>query len=318
MLHQIESPFKSDSQSSAHIRGADFIDDGHIITYPNNKGPVYMFMRGCSENYKKMAPLYARKLGHFGELCFEYQLDGYHSQDRINQGVVAMCERADSRDKVFVSTSMGYMNTVHSLRDRRVRAAIGKGSLLGIISLSGMESRANLQPAMRRVVGLSSRVIDWPIMRTFWQNYRLTKAEQSAIHTANDDALLHYRSSALMSPTLVASQHAAIAKSQPFAYGELSEVVRVNPNLELHQITAIHDSVVSWTSSRQSMSDTSGGLPVETDIDFERFDGSHADDLHYIELLAAKMAHFANATHHLVSNVVHVQPPNLSRQTHAA
>lgn len=318
MLQQTKNTYEDINPDSAHIVGADFIDDGHIITYPNNKGPLFMFMRGCSENYKEMAPLYARELGHLGQLSFEYQLDGFHSQDQINQGVIAMCEGADSRDKVFVSTSMGYMNTVHALRDVRVKSAIGKGSLRGIISLSGIESRMNLQPAMHRAVGLSSHVIDTPVIRAFWQKYRLIKARENADLVGTEEALLHYVSSALLPTGLVASQHKAIAKSKPLSYGELRGVAQMNPDLELHQITAMHDAVSSWTSSRQSMSDGFGGLPVETDIDFGRHEGSHADDLHNVEPLRAKMAHFANATHYLMSNVVRIQASGLSHLSRVA
>ena len=318
MLQQTRNTHEDIHPVSAHIVGADFIDDGHVITYPNNKGPLFMFMRGCSENYKEMAPLYVRKLGHLGELSFEYQLDGQHSQERINQGIITMCERSSSRDKVFVSTSMGHMDTLHALRDDKVREAIGEGSLIGIISLSGIESKMNLQSAMRQAVGVSSRIINMPAVRPIWQKYRLIKARESADIAGTEEALLHYTSSALMPVGLVASQHAAIANSRPFTYGELRDITQLHPDLELHQITAVHDGVASWTSSRQSMSDTFGGWPVETDIDFDRHDGSHADDLHYFGPLMDKMAHFASATHHLIDNVVRIQGPDLSRYPHAA
>lgn len=285
-------------------KGVDFIDEDNVISYMNDEGPSFVFMRGCGEDYSVQAHIFARKLRALGTLHFPYQTEGEHNQDVIDEGIIAAVGRDNGREHVFVATSMGEMNTLRSFVDYDVRKALGNERILGVISLSGMTSRVDLQPSMQWASGVSGRLL--PYIGPVWQSYRRHKASGELYHGPNSTASevrRQYMSSASMSPDLVGSQHREIHNSKPMQKGALAGFAIENPRMELVQITAPYDGVVNWQSSRSS-TEVIFEREVKIEIDRSRHKGSHADDIGYIGPLARRMASFRGVAHHLVDGVV--------------
>lgn len=262
-----------------------------VKSYYEDEGPSFLFFRGCGENLQAQAPLLHDKLGGLGSLHFEYQTQGRHSQEAIDQNVIDACKADGDRDRVLVCTSMGLMNAMHSLTNPAVRAAIGENRLQAIVSRSGITSRADLQPSMQRAAEVSSHMPPLPIIGDAWRFHRLRRAHAAIAHsdlTTDDEARQHYESSASLPFPLVASQHQAIHESAPWQPGSLGHITAENPELRLYQITAEHDGVANWRSTNKSLEEAFG-LPVETITDERRPHGNHADDIEFIEPLEELM-----------------------------
>lgn len=262
-----------------------------VESYYEDEGPSFIFFRGCGENYRAQAPLFHRKLGGYGSLHFDYQVEGIHSQESIDQHVIDVCKEDGDRDRIFVCASMGLMNAMRSLKNPAVRAAIGENRLQAIISRSGMTSRVDLQPGMQSAAHFSTHVPRLKIVGDLWRVHRLHQANIEIPHssmTAENEVRLHHESSAFMSPRLVMSQYQAIHDSVGWSEGSHSEIVDENPDVRLLQITAEFDGVTDWKSTNASL-ERSFGLPVETVVDERRPRGSHADDLEFIEPLYEMM-----------------------------
>lgn len=290
--------------------GADFdvVDANNVITYRNDEGPSFYFMRGCGEDYTVQAPIYAGKVGSLGTLHFPYQTEGVHSQDYIDSGIIEAASRDDGQDKVFVATSMGLMNTMRSFENPAVLEAIGEDTVVALISLSGMTSKHDLNWKMRAASHVSSRVLGIPFVESAWRQMRVDKAygrDHRSPNTTENERLAHYLSSALMPGELLASQHEAIARSKRWRFGALGHVAVQQPRMELFQISADFDAVVNRHKSKVSTQDTLA-LPVETKTEI-RFPGSHADDPEFIELLAERMAKIRGVRHQLLVGAVNLE-----------
>jgi len=313
MLHEIHQNSEQKLSKSALIAGAflvgSMVEIGRsthasrqenvsgLMSYPSDKGPSFIFLRGCGENYAAQAPLHARKLAKYGSLHFEYQTQGKHNQDFIDQNIIDACKIDGDRDRVLIGTSMGLMNAMRSLTNPRVCEAIGENRLRAIISRSGMTSRVDLQPGMRRAAAISARLSRSALVGDLWRMHRLRRAsrehefsEQSSI----DEARLHHESSAYMPFQLVTSQHKAIHRSQPWDSESHRHIVEMNPDIELYKITAEYDAVVDWHHATKSL-EQSFKRPVEVIIDSRRPAGSHADDLEFPEPLAECMEAYGHA-----------------------
>jgi hypothetical protein len=266
-------------------------DIADVKSYYEDEGPSFIFFKGCGENYQAQAPLFHSKLGGYGSMHFEYQIQGRHSQELIDQNVINACKSDGERDRVFVCSSMGLMNAMRSLTNPAVRQAVGENRLQAVVSRSGITSAADLQPEMQRAADISSHTPKLPTIGDLWQIHRLGRAHGNLAHSENTtdiEALLHHESSAYMPFPLVSSQHRAIHESIPWQAGSHQIVTDENPDLQLYQITAEHDGVADWRKTNESL-ERSFGLPVETIPDGHRPRGSHADDLEFIEPLEELM-----------------------------
>ncbi len=317
MLHEIHQTNERKLSKSAFIAGAFLVSSmvevgrsthaikkkevSGLMSYPADDGPSFIFLRGCGENYAAQAPLHARKLARYGSLHFEYQTQGRHSQEMIDQHIIDACKIDGNRDRVLVGTSMGLMNGMKSLTNPQVREAIGENRLKAIISRSGMTSQVDLQPGMRRAAAVSAYIPKLALFNDVWRAHRLRRVDSNLRHIDEmtlEEARLHHESSAYMPFQLVSSQHRAIHKSVPWQANSHRGVVEENPDLQLYQITAEEDNVVDWRRSKVSL-EQAFGLPVETAIDYRRPSCSHADELEYIEPLARYMEHLSDTSSQL-------------------
>lgn len=266
-------------------------DIADVISYYEDDGPSFIFLRGCGEHIPAQAPILHRKLGGYGSMHFEYQTQGRHSQKIIDQNIIKACQSDGDRDRVLIGTSMGLMNGMRSLRNPAVREAVGKNRLKAIVSRSGITSRYDLQENMQDAAQGASLVPALPTIGDGWRIQRLQKAKGKIAHspeTTDAEALLHYQSSANMPYPLVASQYRAIHESEAWDEGSHFDVVVENPDMRLFQITAEYDAVANWQVTNTSL-ERSFGLPVETVPDGRRSHGSHADDFEFIEPLEELM-----------------------------
>ena len=263
-----------------------------VKSYISDEGPSFLFFRGCGENYAAQAPLHARKLGYYGSLHFEYQTSGRHSQEMIDENIINACKLDGERDRVIVATSMGLMNAMRSLQNPEVREALGDNRLKGIISRSGITSKADLQPKMQQAAHISTQVPHLPIVGDAWRMHRLHKVAHNLTHsdlTTEEEVRLQHESSAYMLPGLVFSQYEEIDESESWQPGSHRMITAENPDLQLHHITAEYDDVADWRKTEQSL-ESAFELPVQTTVDSRRSRGSHAEDLGFIEPLADTMA----------------------------
>ena len=263
-----------------------------VISYYEDDGPSFLFFRGCGENYLAQAPLFHRKLGGYGSMHFEYQIQGRHSQELIDQNIIKVCKMDGDRDRVLIGTSMGLMNLMRSLGNPAVRAAIGKDRLQAIVSLQGITSRENLQQSMQKAAKASSSTPPLPTIGKAWELQRLSKSRGGITHsegTTDAEAKLHNDSSAYMPFPLVSSQHRAIHRSTPWAESSHQVVVDENPRMHLYQIIPEYDSVANHESTVVSLERSFSGLSVETITDERRGHGDHANDLEFIEPLEELM-----------------------------
>ncbi len=262
-----------------------------VKSYFEDEGPSYIFFRGCGENHPAQAPLFHDKLGGYGSMHFEYQMQGQHSQDAIDQSIIKACKSDGDRDRVFVCSSMGLMNAMRSLTNPRVREAIGENRLQAVVSRSGITSKVDLQPKMQRAAEIAVQVPGLPIVGSLWRAHRLHQAHREIAHssrTSQEEVLIHYESSAHMPFSLIASQYREINQSQAWAEGSHIQVAHENPDLRLFQITAEYDDVANWRSTNKSL-EQAFGMSVETITDERRPHASHSDDLEFIEPLEELM-----------------------------
>jgi len=306
MTHEIQKRMEQKINNGALIMGAvlvgGLVEIGRaaserrqatvtgVKSYYEDDGPSFIFLRGCGENHQAQAPLFHDKLGGYGSMHFEYQTQGRHSQEAIDQNIIDACKADGDRDRVLVCTSMGLMNGMRSLMNPRVRDAIGEQRLRAIVSRSGITSKVDLQPSMQRAAEVSSHTPSLPIIGDVWRLHRLRRAHGAIPHskyTTDEEARLHYESSAAMPFPLVASQHQAIHQSTPWPQGSHLHIAHENPQLRLYQITAERDDVANWQATNKSL-EGSFGIPVETIVD-ERRPNGHADDLEFVEPLEELM-----------------------------
>lgn len=308
MTHEIHKSVEQKIHRGALIMGAVLVgglveagiaayekrqpDSSDVISYHEDEGPSFVFFRGCGENYLAQAPLFHRKLGGYGSMHFEYQIQGRHSQELIDWHVIEACKSDGDRDRVFIGTSMGLMNLMRSLGNPAVRAAIGPDRLQAIVSLQGITSGEDLQPGMQKAASASSHIPPLATIGKLWQWQRLAKSRGGIAHsesTTDAEAKLHNDSSAYMPFPLVASQHRAIERSMPWAEGSHQMVVDENPRLSLHQIVPEYDGVANHVSTKASLERAFTGLSVETITDERRPHGSHAEDFEFYEPLEELM-----------------------------
>lgn len=312
MIHTTERLVNNSHDPFGTSSGADLFrlhDKNNVISSSNSDGPSFIFYRGCGEDYRAQAPIFVRKLGALGAMHFPYQVGGVHDQAVVDEGVIEACERDGDRERVLVATSMGQMNMMRSLMNSDVRVALGEGSLRAIFLLSGMSSRADLQPSMQWASGFSAHAIGLPGVGTAWQAYRRFKASGQIPHsdnTTSGETKIHYMSSASMDPKLVGSQHKEIYGSQPWSDGALAHITAQNPGIKLVQITADHDGVVNRHRALIS-TQRAFHAPVMPRIDTQRFVGSHADDIEFIEPLAEEMAKIRGVSHQLLVSAVNLE-----------
>lgn len=333
MTREIRGPFERISNRSALIMGAalvgGLVEVGRaaihrnapnivgVKSYYEDEGPSFIFVRGCGENYQAQAPLLHKKVGGYGSLHFEYQVDGLHSQKAIDQNIIAACKEDGERDRVLVCTSMGLMNTMRSLKNPAVRDAIGKDKLKAIVSRSGITSKHDLQTSMQQAAHASLFFSGIPVVGNAWRISRLSRADGEIEHSKSataEEARLHHESSAYMPFHLVASQYRAIHYSAAWEPGSHTEVVEENPDLRLYQLTAEYDGVADWKKTNKSLQG-SFELPVETIIDERRHHGSHADDLEFIEPLEELMMKLSGRSRAMAAaarNLVAVRDMDLS------
>lgn len=259
-----------------------------VESYFEDEGPSFIFVRGCGENYQAQAPLFHQKLGGYGSLHFEYQVQGRHSQDIVDQNVIEACKSDGDRDRVLVCSSMGLMNTMRSLTNPAVRHAIGDGRLKAIVSRSGITSREDLQPSMQRAAGVSAHLPSLSVIGAAVRMNRLHQSHQPIAHSDKitaEAALMHHESSAYMPfSSLVSSQHREIYESTRWADGSHRMIVDQNPGVKLYHITADYDHVADRHRTVASLERTFE-QQVEVVVDERRPHGSHADDLEYPEPL---------------------------------
>lgn len=273
-----------------HERRQPNISD--VISYYEDEGPSFVFFRGCGENYVAQAPLFHRKLGGYGSMHFEYQIQGRHSQKLIDQNIIKALKSDGDRDRVLIGTSMGLMNLMRSLGNPAVRAAIGRDRLQAIVSLQGITSREDLRPGMQKAASASSNIPSLPTIGDGWKLQRLSKSRGGIAHsegTTDAEALLHNDSSAYMPFPLVSSQHSEINKSEALLEGSHQIVVDENPRLQLFQIAPEYDAVANGDSTVESLERAFSGLSVTKITDERRGHGDHANDLEYIEPLEELM-----------------------------
>ena len=274
-----------------------------VVSYYEDEGPAFFFFGGCGENNLAQAPLFHRKVGGYGSLHFEYQIQGRYSQELVDQSVIKAAKSEGERDWIFMGSSMGLMKAMRSLMNPAVRESIGEGRLQAVVSRQGITSRENLQPEMQRAAWISSKTPALPIVGDGWELQRLSKAHGEIAHsesTTDEEARIHNESSAYLPFPLVSSQHRAIHRSEPWAKGSHQVIVDENPDLRLFQITPEHDGVANWQSTNESL-ERAFGLPVETITDERRPRGSHANDLEFIEPLEELMMKLSGRDRHMAA-----------------
>lgn len=291
-------------------------DIADVIGYHEDEGPSFVFVRGCGENYLAQAPLLHRKLGGYGSMLFEYQVQGRHSQEIIDQNIIKACKSDGDRDRVFMATSMGLMNLMNSLLNPAVRAAIGRDRLQAIVSLQGITSREDLQPDMQKAAEWAAQSPRLSSIGDVWRLQRLHAAQKNAHHgehATDAETLIHLESSANMPPRLVFSQYETIHHSRPFADDSHQIVVDENPRMRLVQVVPEYDAVANRESTTTSLERSFTGLSVETITDEHRHHGDHANNIEYSEPLEELMMKFSGRDRSMAlaaRNLVHYSSGN--------
>lgn len=267
-----------------------------VNSHVSETGPSYIFVPGCSQDMEYLEPIYERHLGHLGSRHYVFQRSGRYSREATNDAIMQACERDGERDRVLLLTSMGLMEGMQCLARPETRAALGKNCLKAIVAKSGLTSREDLMPQMKKALNISAIVPPLPVVGAMYSKYRMRRLDRDIPHSdsvSDEEAKGHYASSAKMPFRLVSSQHRMIKNTEPLAPGALASVVDENPDIELHQITADYDHVVDRYSVRKHMHEAFGRAVMLT-IDFARPYANHADDVEYIKPVVDIASRYSN------------------------